>query len=103
MSFFKVQDTVFRPLFQNAKVENEQIQTTNDFDNVFKAALNGLQEVNNLQQTADQAAADLAVGKVDNIHDVMIAQEKANIALQFTVEVKNKVLEAYNQIMRMPM
>lgn len=103
MSFFKVQDTVLRPIFQNVKVENEKNQPTNEFDNVFKAALNGVNKVNDLQKTAEQTTKDLALGKVDNIHNVMIAQEKATISLQYIVEVRNKVLEAYNQIMRMPM
>ena len=40
-------------------------------------------------------------GEDDNIHNVLLAQEKALIALQFTSEVTNKALEAYNEIMRM--
>lgn len=44
---------------------------------------------------------DFAVGKTDNIHKVMIAAEKAEIALQFTLQIRNKLLDAYNEIMRM--
>ena len=44
---------------------------------------------------------DFALGKVDSVHDVMIAQEKASIALQYTVQLRDSVLDAYNQIMRM--
>jgi len=103
MSFFRVQEAFLKPLFQNTQVNNESTQATESFDQMYKAALGGLQEVNNLQKSADQAAIDLALGKIDNVHDVTIAQEKADIALQFTVEVRNKILDAYNQIMRMPM
>jgi flagellar hook-basal body complex protein FliE len=42
-----------------------------------------------------------AIGDIDNIHEVMIAQEKATVALQYTVQIRDKVLEAYNEIMRM--
>ena len=39
-------------------------------------------------------------GKIDNVADVMVAQEKASIALQYTVQLRNKLLDAYNEIMR---
>ncbi|NLM14005.1 MAG: flagellar hook-basal body complex protein FliE, partial [Epulopiscium sp.] len=64
------------------------------------AAMGIIEQTNALQKEADQVALDFAMGKTDNIHNVMIAQEKAGIALQFTVQVHNKVLEAYREIMR---
>jgi flagellar hook-basal body complex protein FliE len=68
----------------------------------FSSYLNdALNQVNDLQLQADAAANDLAVGKTDNIHQVMIASEKADIALQFTIQIRNKVMDAYNEIMRM--
>jgi flagellar hook-basal body complex protein FliE len=44
---------------------------------------------------------DFAAGRTDNIHQVMIAAEKSDIALQFTMQIRNKILDAYNEIMRM--
>lgn len=46
-------------------------------------------------------AARLAVGEVTDIHQVMIAAEKANIALQLTISIRNQVIEAYQEIGRM--
>jgi flagellar hook-basal body complex protein FliE len=62
---------------------------------------NALDSVNQLQLDSEQAGLDFAAGKTDNIHDVMIAGEKADIALQLTMQIRNKVVESYNEIMRM--
>ena len=74
--------------------------STTPFKQFFDTAMNQLQEVSDLQTTADQMSVDFAVGKIDNIADVMIAQEKASVALQYTVQLRNKLLDAYNEIMR---
>jgi flagellar hook-basal body complex protein FliE len=58
-------------------------------------------EVNTLQKTADVKAQDLATGKTDNIQDVMMAAEKADIALRLMVNVRNKIIDAYNEVMKM--
>lgn len=71
------------------------------FGDMYKAAINLIDETNQLQKNADQTSIDFALGKADSIHDVMIAQEKANIALQYTVQIRNSILDAYNEIMRM--
>lgn len=60
-----------------------------------------VQSVNQLQQTADKKMEDLATGKAKSIPDVMIAAEKADIALKLMVQVRNKVIEAYQEIMKM--
>jgi len=68
------------------------------FSQIFSDALDN---VNNLQQEAKQASTNLATGKIQDLSEVTIAAEKATIALQLTVQVRNKVLEAYNQVMQM--
>jgi len=60
-----------------------------------------LSEVNELQGEADMFAQKLAAGESVEIHQAMIAMQKASTALQFTVQVRNKVIEAYQEIMRM--
>ncbi len=60
-----------------------------------------LTKVTNLENQADQLKEDFALGKTDNIPQVLIAGEKANIALQFTMQIRNKVVDAYSEIMRM--
>ena len=63
---------------------------------------NAVSDVNKLQLESEQLNEAFAMGKNDNIHQVMIAAEKADIALQFTVQIRNKILEAYQEIIKMP-
>jgi flagellar hook-basal body complex protein FliE len=68
------------------------------FGETIKSALSG---VNDLQVKADAIAGQLAVGDPVEVHQAMIAMQKASMSLQFTIQVRNKVVEAYQEIMRM--
>lgn len=57
--------------------------------------------VNQMQKTADKGMENLATGRTDNIADVMLQTEKADIALKLMVQVRNKIIDAYSEIMRM--
>jgi flagellar hook-basal body complex protein FliE len=61
----------------------------------------GLATVDQAQQEADDQAVKLVSGKADNLHDVVIAAEEAALTLSLTVQVRNKAVEAYQEIMRM--
>lgn len=68
----------------------------------FGETLNdAIQEVNQLQKVSDKKMQDLATGKTDNIPDVMIAAEKADIALKLLVQVRSKIIDAYHEVMKM--
>ncbi|MBZ2173880.1 flagellar hook-basal body complex protein FliE [Schnuerera sp. xch1] len=70
-------------------------------DGKFSSFLNtALDRVNELQLVSSEYKKLLATGDVDNLHNVTIAAEKANIALQLTLAIRNKVTEAYKEIMR---
>ena len=60
-----------------------------------------LAEVNQLQQEADTSAQQLVAGKSKDIHGTMIAMQKSTIAFQLAMEVRNKVVSAYEEIKRM--
>jgi len=60
-----------------------------------------LDSVNNLQLQSADLKKELATGGDVELHDVMIASEKAGISLNLTMQVRNKLLEAYQEIMRM--
>lgn len=62
---------------------------------------NAINEVNALQQHSAAMKEKLVLGEIDNIHQVMIAAEKANLSFQLTLQIRNKVVEAYQEIMRM--
>lgn len=87
------------PTRMNAQIDKK---TVNEVHSQFKTALNdAIKDVNKLQMESSMATTKLVRGEMDNLHDVMIAGQKASIALQATVEVRNKVLESYQEIMRM--
>ena len=68
------------------------------FSSAMKKAVG---EVNSLQNQADKMALNLASGDIEDVHKAMIAMNKAKLALDFTIQVRNKVIEAYQEIMRM--
>lgn len=84
-----------------AAVEKSKQTKDQSFDNVFQSMLGMVGETNELQNDAESAEIQFALGESVNTHDLQIAQEKANVALQYTVAVRDKVLEAYKEIMNM--
>ncbi|GAM09700.1 flagellar hook-basal body complex protein FliE [Geobacter sp. OR-1] len=61
-----------------------------------------MEKVNSTQVESDQAVQQLVTGETKSLHEVMIAMEKASISFQFMTQVRNKAVEAYQEIMRMP-
>ena len=59
-------------------------------------------KVSDLQNTADKSIQSLATGQSKGLHEVMLAVEKASISFQMLTQVRNKAVEAYQEIMRMP-
>ncbi len=62
-----------------------------------------LGDVNNLQLDSGEIAEKFANGQVEDIHDVMIAAEKASVGLELVLEVRNRLIEAYREVSRMQM
>lgn len=58
-------------------------------------------QTNQLQQQADQAIEQLHAGDEQSLHDAMISMEKADISLRYMVQVRNKAIDAYQEVMRM--
>lgn len=64
--------------------------------------LEKIEKVDQLQKTADAAATDVATGKGRDLHEAVLAMEMAETSLRLMVTVRNKALEAYQEIMKMP-
>ncbi|SFP90906.1 flagellar hook-basal body complex protein FliE [Lachnospiraceae bacterium XBB1006] len=79
----------------------ESSNQENGFQKVFQSALDMLNETSDLQNKAESAEIQFALGLSNNTHDLQVAQQKANIALQYTVAVRDKVIDAYKEIMNM--
>ena len=61
-----------------------------------------IEKTNSSQQESDKAIQQIVTGETKSLHEVMIAMEKANVSFQFLNQVRNKAVEAYQEIMRMP-
>ena len=75
----------------------------NTFESFYTAAVDILNATNGFQLRAEQLQTDLATGKTDDILMVLLAQDRAHSSLNFTVQVTNKIIESYREIMRMQM
>jgi flagellar hook-basal body complex protein FliE len=68
------------------------------FSDTLSKAIEG---VDQLHKQADVAAEKIATGQSQNLHETMIAAEKADIALRLMVQVRNKIIDAYHEVMKM--
>jgi flagellar hook-basal body complex protein FliE len=82
---------------QNSLVEKED----DSFSSILSAAMQSVEETNSLQNTAESEEVRFALGEAENTHDLLIAETKANIALQYTVAVRDKLVDGYKEIMQM--
>lgn len=105
-SAFKLSDQLLGELRQNAlrtdqtplKTEDKSSSSTSFIDYLKE----GIQEVNQAQADSEKMATDLATGKQENIHETMLRLTQADLSFNLMVQVRNKVLEAYQDVMRMP-
>ncbi|MEK3953022.1 MULTISPECIES: flagellar hook-basal body complex protein FliE [Psychrobacillus] len=84
------------PVSPTSKLSPSEAQGA--FGDFLKTAI---QSVNENQKASDIATEKLINGGDIELHDVMIASQKASITLNTTLEIRNKVVEAYQEIMRM--
>ncbi len=85
--------------FIKADATNEDRNAT--FETLFQSALDMVKETNAFSDAAEKAEMDYAMGLTTSTHDLQIAQSKASISLQYTVAVRNAVLDAYKEIMQL--
>jgi flagellar hook-basal body complex protein FliE len=84
----------FSPVNTDLSISTNQEKISNQF-------LLELQKINDKQINSEHMLQDLASGKTDNIHHVMLALGEAKLSLQLLVQVRNKLLEGYQDILRM--
>ena len=93
--FDKVLDTTTR----NYALKDKNDAGLGNFASQFGSAFsNSLNAVNNARLEADRMQEDLAMGGPTNVHDAMIAAEKASLSMQMAIQVRNRILAAYTEI-----
>ena len=78
-----------------------EVLTLSKQEKVTNQFLLELQKVNDKQIASEHLLQDLASGKTDNIHHVMMSLEDAKMSQQMLVQVRNKLLEGYQEVLRM--
>lgn len=79
-------------------LSNKNVST--NFDNLLQSMMSLINETNDLSNAAEEEEIKYAAGE-DNTLELMLAQNKANLSLSFTVAVRDKVVEAYKEIMNL--
>ncbi len=82
------------------KTEPENSAVADPISDFKKILSRSMEEVNSLLSEAGQSAQEMVAGKMD-IHQAMVAMEKANISFRLMLQVRNKMMAAYEEIMRM--
>ena len=94
--------TTIKPTETTGLPEATQSMSRPDSGKSFDSAISdAISEANATHVQADEAMKMLASGEDVDLHGTMIAIEKASIATRLTLQVRNKALEAYQEIMRM--
>lgn len=80
---------------------SSQFGKTDSASGVFDALLSHLDNVNTQLINTDNAVQQLARGETDNLHQVMISLEQTRMTFDLLLQVRNKVMDAYQEVMRM--
>lgn len=90
---------VIRPFQRKVEAGVEDVKEAGGFKDLL---MNSINKVNDAQLNAEKAVEDYATGKNKNLHEAMLAIESANISMRLMVKTRNKIIEAYQEVMRMP-
>lgn len=91
----------FKPAGQSASLPVSGAKSGDmigDFSDALKKAINDLSA---LEENSGKKVNSLVTGRLENVHDIMIAMEKSKIGLNMAIEVRNKLIEGYKEVMRM--
>jgi len=97
MQDIKIQNQLQPPAGAFSPGEQTRQAQSNSFGKLLQESIN---QVNRLQVEADANVDDLAAGKQTDIHQTMIAVEKAEVSFELLMQIRNKVIAAYENIMR---
>ncbi len=86
------------PGFEMIKTTDDKQAGAKDFSQILNDAV---QDINQLQKNADEAIANVQMDNTASVHEALIALEKAGISFRAMMQVRNKILDAYQEVMRM--
>ena len=90
------------PAFTGTLPTSPSVPSSSETEGGFGATLrDAISQVNNLSDASDQKVADLIKGGQGDVHNVMIAVEKADVAFQLMMQVRNKIVNAYQEVSKL--
>ena len=78
-------------------ISNKNNKADGSFENLLKKEL---ETTNNMMQSADKAKADIATGKVEDLAKASITIQKAEMQMKMVLEVRNKAINAYKELLK---
>lgn len=96
-----ISSNAVRSVAKAAPTNSEAAYGANNFGDLLETAMDNLSVTNGYLSDMEDEEIKWALGDSENTHDLTIAIQKATTALQYTVAVRDKVLEAYKEIMQM--
>lgn len=98
---YNVSSGVIRDAAKAAPTTKIEDYKENGFDSLLHTAIDNLNTTNSFLSDAEDEKIKWALGETENTHDLTIALEKASTALQFTVAIRDKLLDAYKELIQM--
>ena len=86
---------------QAAGMTSTTVGNSEEFSGILNAAMENIKTTNAYISEKENQELKFALGETDNTHDLLIAQQKASTALQYTVALRDKFLESYKELMNM--
>lgn len=77
------------------------VQENGAFEALFNSAVNLINTTNDYSNAAEEEEIKFSMGETESIHDLQIAQQKANISLQYTVAVRDSFMSGYKELMNL--
>ena len=98
---YNVSSNAIKEVAKNAPTNRVDTYADQDFDGLLHTAIDNLSTTNNYLSDAENEEIKWALGETENTHDLSIALQKASIALQYTVAIRDKLLDAYKELIQM--
>lgn len=89
------------PSIESLPQSTGKLQPARVGENFGQLLADQLQQVNRIHQEADQAIEQLATGKSDDIQNVVVSLAKADLTFRLVLEIRNRLIDSYQELMRM--
>lgn len=99
-SFYNLSSGAIEKAAETASATGVRQKAAEGFDSIFSQAMENLNATNAYLSDAENEKIRWALGETENTHELTAALQKASTALQYTVAVRDKFLEAYREIMQ---